>query len=355
MPRILCKNGRVWDGEKFFFADVLTENDKIAKIEPDITDDAEFVFDATGKIVSCGLVDAHVHFAGISSVQFGIDSTMSCIPFGVTAAADASGGNGDKTLLDSFLVKNRVFVSSEIKNNKAYFDYALKLMQKYGDKTIGLKVYFDTFVSDVLDITPLREIVSFAEENGLIVMVHSSNPPVSMEALLSELRCGDILTHAYHGGTNNVSEDNFECIKKARALGVWIDAGLAGHVHTDFEVFRNAIVCGEIPEIISTDITRTSAYKRGGRYGLTMCMSIAKYLGMTETDIFKAVTSTPSKALGMSDEWGKLDIGRCADIAVLEYTDEGFNLTDKAGNKISSEEGYRNVLTIANGEVVYRR
>ena len=38
-------------------------------------------------------------------------------------------------------------------------------------------------------------------------------------------------------------------------------------------------------DTISTDITKFSAYKRGGRYGLPMCMGIAKVSGMSEEDI----------------------------------------------------------------------
>lgn len=34
--------------------------------------------------------------------------------------------------------------------------------------------------------------------------------------------------------------------------------------------------------------------------------------------------------------------------------DEGFDLTDKAGNHIVSEKGYRCVLTVTDGEVVYK-
>ena len=36
MARILIKNGRVWDGERFFYTDVLTDGDRIAKIEQEI-------------------------------------------------------------------------------------------------------------------------------------------------------------------------------------------------------------------------------------------------------------------------------------------------------------------------------
>ena len=31
MSKILIKNGRVWDGDRFYFADVLTEDEKISK------------------------------------------------------------------------------------------------------------------------------------------------------------------------------------------------------------------------------------------------------------------------------------------------------------------------------------
>ena len=87
---------------------------------------------------------------------------------------------------------------------------------------------------------------------------------------------------------------------------------------------------------------------------MTMCMNIAKTLGMREEDIFRAVTSSPAKALGKEQEWGYLRVGTRADIAVFDYTDEGFDLTDHVGNHIRNSEGYRCVLTISDGQVVYR-
>ncbi len=349
MAKTLIKNGRVWNGEDICFCDVLTDGDRIEKIAPNIVEKCDFVFDASGKTVSPGLVDAHVH---ISGGEFGIHPAMCTLPFGVTAAADA-GVCSPERLVNCGL-KYTVFVSVGIKNNSAELTQTLKIMQECGDKAVGLKVYFDKTISEVRDVVPLKETVAFAEAHGLIVMVHSSNPPTSMKALLETLRPGDILTHAYHGGEGNVSEDGYECIKKAKARGVIIDAGLAGHVHTDFKVFGDAIKCGAIPDVISTDITRYSAYKRGGRYGLTMCMSIARHLGMAEADIFRAVTSNSAKALGKSNKWGYLKEGRTADIAILDYTNEGFELTDRFGNSVQNEMGYRNILTVLDGEIVYK-
>ena len=128
--------------------------------------------------------------------------------------------------------------------------------------------------------------------------------------------------------------------------------GMAGHVHTDFAVLKRAIASGIVADTVSTDITKNSAYTRGGRYGITMCMSIAKALGMREEDVFKAVTANPARALGKA-EWGVLRVGGCADIAVLSENGSGFDLTDKAGNRITGHTGYQCELTVLNGQIVY--
>ena len=352
MSKIFIKNGKVWDGEKFYFADVLTDNEKISKIADKIDEAADFEYDARGKIVSAGLVDSHVHLRGISLNRFGIQAEMGCFPFGVTMAADACSVYGNEALLDSFLLKNLVFVCAEFKDNKAEFENAEKMLKQYGKRVVGVKVYFDVNISEVTDIEPLRQVVEYARKKNLIVMVHTSNSPASMSEIADTLNKGDIITHAYHGGVNNASCDDFECLKKAKEKGIILDAGFAGNVHTNFAVFENAVKNGCKPDTISTDITKSSAYRRGGRYGMTMCMSIAKTLGMSEEEIFRAVTSSAAKALRRENEWGYLKVGRCADIAVFDYADEPFSLG--VSGTVASNESYRCVLTMVDGEIVYR-
>lgn len=354
MAKILIKNGRVWDGETFFFSDILTDGELIAKIERNISDNADFVYDASGKIVSAGLVDIHVHMKGISSDKFGIQAEMSSLPFGVTAVNDAGGGLGDRALLDSFAVKNTVFVGADIKENHALFSNTEKYLEKYGDKAIGVKVYFDKTNPGVIDITPLKEVCEYAKSKKLKVMVHCSNSPTSMTEIIETLSSGDILTHAFHGGENSCLYNDFEAFRIAKDKGVIIDAGFAGHAHTDFKNFETSVEAGFLPATISTDITCYSAYKRGGRYGMTMCMNIAKSVGINEKDIFRAVTSTPAKVLEKENEWGSIKVGRIADIAVFDYTDEGFDLTDNAGNKLKSDMGYRCILTVCDGQIVFK-
>ncbi len=355
MPSILIKNGTVWDGENFICADILTQDKKIHKIQKNMDDNADYVYDASGKIVSAGLVDIHTHFKGISDDNIGTSASMSSIPFGVTSAADAAASVGDTGIFNYLDVKTLVFVCADFKNNSAYFENTKRLIEIYGSRVVGVKVYFDTYMSDIHNISPLEEVVEFASKYKLIVTVHSTNSPSSMAEIVNCLRPGDILTHAYHGGVNAAMEDDFACLIEAKKRGVIVDAGFAGHIHTDFNVLKIAIEKGVIPDVISTDITKLSAYKRGGNYGMTMCMSMAKTLGMKENDIFKSVTSSAAKALCMDSQWGYLKAGRCADISVFEYGDEAYSLYDKAGNVLNDKNGYRCVLTVSNGEIVYKR
>ena len=354
MSSILIKGGNVWNGSSLSDADVLISDKKIKKIERAIADTADIIFDARGMTVLPGLVDAHVHLSGISSDEFGVIPESSSYPFGVTAVGEASAYFGDGELLDGYGLTSVVFVPVNIKDNRPNIEKARSLMKKYGKRAVGLKVYFDRYCEDIRDITPLFEICDFAHLRGLRVMVHTTNSPIAMKGIAEALACGDILSHAYNGSENNAMPGDFEALKTAKARGVFIDAALAGHMHTDFEIFRSATEHGFAPDIISTDITKYSAFTRGGRYGLTMCMSIARTLGMAEDDVFRAVTSIPARALGLSDRCGTLAPSRMADIAVLEYTDEPFSSIDKRGNRIFSDKGYRCRLTVRCGEVVYK-
>ena len=355
MAKILIKNGRVWDGESFRYVDILIDGAAISKMEARISEPADFVYDATGKTVSPGLVDIHTHVKHISSDNYGIPIDAVCLPFGVTAAVEASAVKGSRDILDSFAVKTVVFAACTVKNDTANFDVTEKILNTFGEKCIGIKMFFDTANSDLKSIKPLREVCDYARAKGLKVMVHCSNSPTSMEKIVDTLSKGDILTHIYHGGGNTIEANNYIAYRKAKEKGVVLDVGMAGHVHTDFGVMKGAINAGFPPDTISTDITKLSAYTRGGRYGMTMCMSVLRTLGMSEEDIFRAVTSAPAKAVDKASEWGKLKAGGRADIAVLDDADEGFHLTDKNGNSAENTSGYRCVLTVADGEVVYRK
>ena len=354
MAKILIKNGRVWDGERFLYSDVLTDGEYVTRIGKNIECDGAIVFDASGMMVSAGLVDVHTHLRVLPTDRYGMQAEMCAFPFGVTAAADAGRADGEPSVYDAFMLKSLVFVSVQIKDNTPDLISAEIAIEKYKKRVCGLKVYFDVASSEVRDVTPLVEICEMAHSRGLRVMVHCTGSPIPMSDILETLGEGDILTHAFHGGVNNASDDGYESMRMAQRRGVVIDTGFAGYVHTDFAVFDGAIKSGIVPDTISTDITKLSAYVRGGRYGMTLAMSLARGAGMSEDCIFRCVTHNAAAALGKDVEWGTLREGGRADIAVLSYTDEGYDMTDAAGNRVKSDVGYRCMLTIADGQIVYK-
>ena len=64
MSSLLIKGGRVINPANNFdkISDILIEDEKISAIDDDIKFSADEIFDATGKIVTPGLIDMHVHF-----------------------------------------------------------------------------------------------------------------------------------------------------------------------------------------------------------------------------------------------------------------------------------------------------
>ena len=350
--KLLIKIGRVWDGTEFFLADVLTEDKSIRAIAPSIEEKANYVFDAAGMIVSAGLVDLHMHMKGISPESFATEVHSACYPFGVTAACDADGCRGDKTLLDTFGVKNLVFVEAVIENDSLNIRATEENLARYGEKAVGIKLFYDKSSGKVATARSLAEVCCFARSHDLKVLVHCNHSPTSMLSIVEALSAGDILSHVYHGGVHTCLEADFAALKRAREKGVVLDAGFAGHVHTDFAILQKAFEARQFPDTVSTDITCLSAYKRGGRYGLPMCMSMAVTAGMPEEAVFKAVTSASAAASGLLA--GRLCEGGAADICVLERTREPFSLTDKAGNTLASDMGYRCRLTVSDGVVVFK-
>lgn len=352
MEKLLIKNGTLWNGKGYFKKDVLFEGKEIVKIEENILDDTPRAFDAENMLILPGLIDTHVHMKNVTADIYGTDPSSACFCNGVTCAVEASACFNDEKYLDALSVKNKVFVAETYKNNR--FDPSIFDYKRYGKHALGLKVFVDTGASEITDITPLKETCLFAKEHNLKVMVHSSNSAVSMMEVVKALNKGDILTHAFHGGKNNASEDNFECLLYAKEKGVIVDVGFAGYVHTDFGILKKAVEMNIFPDTLGTDITRSSAFIRSGRYGMNYCMSIIRTLGMPQEEIFKAVTVNSAKAVGMEKEWGNLDIGS-TDACVLSLSPEKYSMTDRSGNTVEDTKSYRCELTVVNGDAVYRR
>lgn len=352
MTSLLIRGGRLFDGEQFSNADVLITDGMVEQIAPSIDIPVKKVFDASGMTVLPGLVDGHMHIAGLSSDKWGAPAQAACWPFGITAAADCGTIKGCPELLDALGVHTAVYLAVGTRDDEAVLDRAEKLLPQFGDRVVGIKVCYDTGENSKLRSTrPLEQICEFAHSRGLRVHVHTTNTPIPMADLLGTLSKGDIATHVYHGTEHNVAADGFACVLDAQRRGVVIDTGFAGGWHVNFRIFADAVAAGAQPDTISTDQVKPFMYSLGGRYGLPQCMSMARTMGMAEDDIFRGVTSAPADAIRRP--WGRLKVGCPADITVLNWENEPFCLKDRAGNRLQSAQGYRCKLTVSQGNIVY--
>lgn len=355
---ILLKNARVWTGDEFLTGlhSVAVAGGKIAEIGQ-CPGKAACTVDVGGNILSPGLIDSHVHIRGCSPDSFSIGIEAAGFPFGVTAAVEASATKPDGSrILDNMLMKTYVFVAAEFAGKTFLPEKTDELVQAYGDRVLGVKVFFDTCIPTMTegDAAPLETVCKYARERGLKVLVHSTRSPVPMAQLLDILSPGDICTHIFHTAGHNAQEDDFACLIKAKARGVILDDGMAGGGHSNFDMIRKAAEKGFTPNTISTDLTPGTAFRRGGCYGLTMCMSILRSMYFDEEKILRMVTGDAARAIGKEQEIGFLEVGRSADLCVLKYGQMPFKISSGGGAVTQSEMGYVNLLTLCQGIVMFR-
>jgi dihydroorotase len=119
----------------------------------------------------------------------------------------------------------------------------------------------------------------------------------------------------------------------ARDRGVLFDSA-HGRSNLSFDVARQAIACGFLPDILSSD---TSARNwRGPVFDLLTSMSKLVALGVPLTEAVARATVRPAGLLGLYAEgYGQLKPGGPAHVTVVEETAETV-LPDAAGNTMTA-------------------
>ncbi|MBQ9904505.1 MAG: amidohydrolase family protein [Synergistaceae bacterium] len=379
MYQILIKNGIVIDPANNIHdeLDVAIEDGKISAVDFDIDSEAVNEIDASGCIVVPGLIDHHAHVWPLAKI--GIPTESVCFSSGVTTVVDA-GSTGAKTFRQhkSFIENSKLSVKAYINvcstgldslpvemedvDPSHYDEGAIReLFEEEGANLLGLKLRTSKEVVRDLGYEPLRQTVNLAEKLGLSIMVHCTNPPAEMSELLSYLRAGDVITHIYMNkgstildGLGHVSKAAIE----ARQRGVIFEASDA-RAHFSFSVSERAIREGFFPDILATDITKLSVYLRPTAF--SMASQLAKYsmLGIPEDELFRLATINPARHMKIDDTVGSLDVGKIADVAVFrreefetQFGDRPYS--DSAAQLRYGSLIYRPLMTVKNGEVVYR-
>ena len=381
---LIIKNGHIVDpmNKTDGVYDIAAEGAVIREIGKDLPCAAnDNVIDASGCYVVPGLIDHHAHVQPLAKI--GLPTEASCFASGVTTVVDAgSTGCANYIYHQGILERLRVNVQAYLNVcttgldslpgcledvKPAHWDRAGikecfdRFGKKAGGRLVGLKLRTSAPIVKDLGYKVLEETVKLGEELGVSVMVHCTNPPGPLADLLKILRKGDTITHMYMNIGPDLIDEKGEVIKEAweaRERGVYFEAADA-RAHFGMPVAQAAIAQGFLPDFIATDTTKLSMNLRPTAF--SMAMQIAKYtaLGIPFEKVIECATVNPAGQLGLLDSAGSLTAGHPADIAVFRPVDMETVHGDRpygAENQhtIVGHRVYQPVLTVKNGEMVYR-
>jgi dihydroorotase len=371
---LLIKGGEVVDpgGGHEGLLDVAVALGRIAAVERDIPEKAASrTIGASGMLVLPGLVDLHSHtFHGFSF--WGVDPDPIATRTGVTTWNDA-GTPGALTIegfrrhiVDEASVRVTAYIN--IANiglvgenyetaNLEYCDVEIlrRAVERHRDCVLGVKVRIGTPTVGDTGVESLRRAIQAGEECGLPVMVHIAMAPPSVDEVLDLLRSGDICTHSFTGLTMKIVDEEGRLRDSARRAldrGVLLDIG-HGTGSFAFTSAEALLAQGVRPDTISTDLHQQSVY--GPMFDLPTTMTKFLHLGMSLSDVARAVTVRPAQVLGLEPEVGTLRLGARADIALFTLLEGEFPLYDVAGEVRLSRTLLRNRLTILGGRELVRK
>jgi dihydroorotase len=353
---IVLQGGRVIDPANLFdaIADVAVDDGVIAAVGADIA--ADFpeadVVNFSGLVVTPGLIDLHAHvFPGLGDFclppdRVGVDSGVPVVVDGGTSGATTFEVSRHayvdhpetRTRVLCFMDPCQIYLA-----NKGFICHHLRLaddvrnidldvttdvLERNRDIIVGFKVRAchtgDPNVSPFLDAAK-----KVAGE--MPIMVHLGRfphtPVIPTTALLAQLRGGDIITHAFRGGSGVLDAGGRPTPQLVDAVdrGVCLDVGHSG---TDFR-FRDArrmLDHGFVPTTISTDLNVFNVDHPV--FDLPTTMSKIWHLGVELTDVIAMTTINTARSIHRAHELGTLDVGRTAEISVLRIDDEPAELSD---------------------------
>lgn len=369
---LLVRGGTLVDPARSVSAkrDVAFSGGKVAAVGEALAGDAVEVVDATGALVTPGLIDIHTHvYHGLAT---GRHADQTSLANGVTTVVDA-GSAGWMTLrgLRDYVIptyRTRVYAflhigATGLTINRvmpelaeigfAQVEQAAGAVAENSALVLGIKVRIAHGATGRDDQGNAREALRRARQAADLarvpLMVHVSDTPIPLPEILDSLRAGDIATHILNGNAENVLGPDGRVRREVRAAqerGVVLDVGHAT-VHCDLTIARRAIAEGLRPTTISTDLHTPPP----GRivYNLRGVMSQFLALGMPLDDVVASVTSRAAAAIGKSGDLGSLAPGMTGDAVVMDLEDGRFTWVDGARHEVTATQRLRTRHVIRGG------
>ena len=350
--------------------DVALSGGRIAAVQPNIpATQARRALNVSGFYVVPGLVDLHAHVFGYEG---SLAPDQTALPACTTTIVDA-GGSGWRSF-DEF--RRTVIEHSTTR--------VLAMLNIVGKGMIG-----EPYESDTNDMDPAMTAEAITHNRDVIVGIKTAhyakpgwtaidraveagrraNVPVmvddkiftntgrtTQEELLTHLRPGDIHTHMYNDRQMELIDRFTGKVEpwmiEARRRGVLFDVGHGGGSFL-WPVAERAVRQGFLPDTISTDLHSGSVYIQ--QSDMPNVMSKMMLLGMSFQDVLLRSTLNPAKEMGRYPDLGTLEVGRVADIAVLEERTGVFAFKDSWPAKRLGTKRLECVLAVRGGKIVFER
>jgi dihydroorotase len=361
---------------------VAITNDKIAAVGDNIDPaDAKRVIDATGKFLSPGWIDMHVH--AYSHLAFSHPDTIG-VQHGVTTIVDAGGAGAwtyddcrqywegrTKTDIYAFPLYNAagIYLGDrgvlDQEPNKLLdvpLDDWLDMVDRNRDRVRMIKSATVTR----LGFRPVEAARAIADKVGLPMYMHigdqrgetgvrdvaRSPGPIITKEVLDTMQAGDCVTHAYTANRGGLLDEDGTVLREVHAAtkrGVYLDVGFGG-LNFTWDAFDTLLAAGVVTDAIDTDLQGVNV--TGPVLSLANIMSIFLNHGFTVAEVVERVTINPARILRLEDKMGSLTLGYSARMTVFEVRSGEFLFRDSKGNKRAGQQMMTPSFCVMDGEVI---
>jgi len=371
---LLVQGGRVIDPSQGLDAvrDVAIREGKISRIEAAIPlAQARGVLRAEGKIVTPGLIDLHTHvFPGVG--PFGIEPDLYCVRRGATTVLDA-GTSGAfsfpafrKLVIERAETRIRALlhvvsiglVAGNTDNMGELLDLrycdprlAVKVARENRDLIVGFKIRFSNFLTGANDVAGMVRARAAADEAGLPLMIHIGGPTSPLRELLSRMKKGDLVTHAFNSRVPGLLDEGGKLrseVLEARERGVLFDVGHGGGSFS-FDLMEKSLAQGLRPDTISSDLHAFNI--EGPVFDLATTLSKFLLLGFSLSEVIERATINAARAFNFGAEIGTLKPGAEADVAVFDLREGDFTFTDADKKTRTGRQMLAPFATVRGGKV----
>jgi len=353
---------------------------RIVAIEKELSSaTARASFNAVDRIVIPGMIDTHAHIYEHVTGKFGLNPELVGTRSGVTTVVDQGGpscmtlGGFRNYIYNPSKTRTLCFISAYLVGgieghlypdlygpNGVNPEHTIRVAKDNLDIIKGVKAHAEIGGQSRWGLEVIKIGKDISREVGLPLYIHlgqlwptKETAPIPdaaelIEELLPIMEEGDILAHPFtrHPGgfVNGDSEIHPILLEAVRQTGIRVDVGHGSHF--SFEVARRVLNSGIMPFTLGADmhgynvrvpgteedeVRQSNPFLGVAPFNLTIAMSELLHLGVTLMEVVSMVTANAACLLRMEDELGSIQVGREADISILNIETGRFKLSDNSG------------------------